>query len=56
MAAVRQAVAEQANWVEIDVQETADGEVVLFHDSDFKKLTGLDLKIWNATRADLGED
>ncbi len=53
MAAVRQAVAEQADWVEIDVQETADSEVVVFHDSDFKKLTGLDLKIWNATRADL---
>jgi glycerophosphoryl diester phosphodiesterase len=53
MAAVRQAVAEQADWVEIDVQETADGEVVVFHDSDFKKLAGLDLKIWNATRADL---
>ena len=53
LAAVRQAVAEQADWVEVDVQETADGEVVVFHDSDFKKLAGQDLKIWNATRADL---
>ena len=53
MAAVHQAVVQQADWVEIDVQETADGDVVVFHDSDFKKLAGLDLKIWNATRADL---
>jgi glycerophosphoryl diester phosphodiesterase len=55
MAAVRQAVQEQADWVEIDVQETADGEVVVFHDSDFMKLAGRDLNIWNATRADLLE-
>lgn len=53
MAAIRQAVAEQADWTEIDVQETADGEVVVFHDSDFKKLADVDLKIWDATMDDL---
>ncbi len=53
MAAVRQAIEDGADWVEIDVQETADGEVVVFHDSDFMKLAGVDLKIWDATMADL---
>ena len=53
LAAVAQAIEDRANWVEIDVQETADGEVVVFHDSDFKKLAGLDLKIWDATMEDL---
>ncbi len=53
LAAVQQAVADGADWVEVDVQEAADGEVVVFHDSDFKKLSGLDLKIWDATMADL---
>ena len=53
MAAVRQAVEEGTDWVEIDVQETADGEVVVLHDSDFKKVAGVDLKIWDATMADL---
>ena len=53
MAAVRQALVDRADWVEIDVQETADGHVVLFHDSDFMKLAGVDLKIWDATLADL---
>jgi glycerophosphoryl diester phosphodiesterase len=53
LAAIREAIAAGADWVEIDVQETADGEVVVFHDSDFMKLAGVDLKIWNATRADL---
>ena len=53
LAAVRRAIADGADWVEIDVQETADGEVVVFHDSDFMKLAGVNLKIWDATLADL---
>ena len=53
MAAVERALEDGADWVEIDVQETADGEVVVFHDSDFMKLAGNDLKIWDATMADL---
>ncbi len=53
MAAVRQAIADKADWVEIDVQETAEGEVVVFHDSDFMKTANVDLKIWDATMADL---
>jgi len=53
MAAVEQALADRADWVEIDVQETADGEVVVAHDSDFMKLAGVDLKVWDATMADL---
>ena len=53
MAAVKQAILDRADWVEIDVQETADGQVVLFHDSDFMKLSGVALKIWDATMEDL---
>lgn len=53
MAAIRLAIAEGADRVEIDVQENADGEVVVFHDSDFMKLAGNPLKIWNATGEDL---
>jgi glycerophosphoryl diester phosphodiesterase len=55
MAAVEQAIKDGADWIEIDVQETADGEVVVFHDSDFMKLAGRDLKIWDATIDDLKE-
>ena len=55
LAAVKQAIEDGADWVEIDVQETADGEVVVMHDSDFMKQAGVDLKIWNATKADLAE-
>lgn len=53
MAAFRQAIEDGADWIEIDVQETADGEVVVFHDSDFMKLARNPLKIWDATVEDL---
>jgi len=53
LASIRAAIDEGADWVEIDVQETADGEVAVFHDSDFMRLAGNPLKIWDATAADL---
>jgi len=49
IAAIRQAIEDDADWIEIDVQETVDGEVVVLHDSDFMKLAGVDLKIWDGT-------
>lgn len=49
MAAIDQAIYDKSDWVEIDVQETVDGEVVVIHDSDFMKLAGVNLKIWEAT-------
>jgi len=53
MAAFKKAIEDGADWVELDVQETADGEVVVLHDSDFMKIAGKDLKIWDATLEDL---
>jgi glycerophosphoryl diester phosphodiesterase len=53
LASVRKAIEDKADWIEIDVQETADGEVVVIHDSDFMKLSGRGLKIWDATLSDL---
>ncbi len=55
LAAINKAAEDNADWIEIDVQETADNEVVVAHDSDFMKLAGVDLKIWDATMADLTE-
>ncbi len=49
LASVRAAIEDRADWVEIDVQETLDGEVVVVHDSDFMKLAGNPTKVWNAT-------
>lgn len=53
MAAIRQAIEDGADWVEIDVQEISDGSVVVFHDSDFMKLAKDPTKIWEATPDDL---
>ena len=53
LAAMRQAIEYATDWVEIDVQETSDEQVVVFHDSDFMKLANVDLKIWDATMSDL---
>ncbi len=55
MAAVVKAIEDGADWVEIDVQETADGVVIVAHDSDFMKLAGVDLKVWDATMEDVSE-
>nr|WP_280636463.1 glycerophosphodiester phosphodiesterase [Shimia sp. R10_1] len=55
MASILKAIEDQADWVEIDVQETVDGAVVVMHDSDFMKLAGNPLKIWDASLADLEE-
>lgn len=40
LAAVKQAIAEGADWVEVDVQENAEGTVLVFHDKDFMRLGG----------------
>jgi glycerophosphoryl diester phosphodiesterase len=53
LASFAKAIEDKADWVELDVQESADGEVVVVHDSDFMKLAGVDLKVWDATADEL---
>ncbi len=55
MAAVEKAIEDGADWVEIDVQETADGEIIVVHDSDFMKSSSMPLKVWDATMEDIAE-
>jgi glycerophosphoryl diester phosphodiesterase len=49
MASFALAIEDRATWVELDVQESADGEVIVMHDSDYMKIAGVDLKAWDAT-------
>jgi glycerophosphoryl diester phosphodiesterase len=51
LASIRAAIEDRSDWVEIDVQETRDGEVIVVHDSDFMKLSGVPLKVWDGTLA-----
>jgi glycerophosphoryl diester phosphodiesterase len=53
MAAFQRGIADGADWLELDVQENADGVVVIEHDRDFMKVAGVDLEVWQATDADL---
>jgi len=55
LASVRAAIEDGTDWVEIDVQETLDGQVIVVHDSDFMKLSGVPLKVWDGTLAQVQE-
>jgi len=55
LASIRQAIADGTDWVEIDVQETVDGKVIVIHDSDFMKLASVDLKVWDGTLEQIRE-
>lgn len=55
LASISQAIKDGADMIEIDVQESIDGEIVVIHDSDFMKLAGVDLKVWDGTLKQLQE-
>ena len=38
-----------ADFAEIDVQETKDGQLILLHDDSLKRITGLDKNVWEMT-------
>lgn len=53
LASFRLAVEQGTDYVELDVQESRDGDVLVVHDSDLMKLGGGPTKIWEATTAEL---
>ena len=55
IAAFERGIADGADWLELDVQEDADGTVVVAHDRDFMREAGSRLEVWQATQADLAD-
>lgn len=53
LAAFRLAADQRTDFVELDVQESFDGEVVVVHDSDLMKVGGSPTKIWDGDAATL---
>ena len=53
LAAFRLAAEQGADFVELDVQESADGEVMVVHDSDLMKVGGSPMKIWETSAVEL---
>jgi glycerophosphoryl diester phosphodiesterase len=45
LSAIRKAIESKADYAEIDVQQTADGVVVLLHDRDLKRVAGLSRRL-----------
>lgn len=43
------AIEEGADFIELDVQETADGQIVVLHDADLMRMAGVDKRIWEST-------
>ncbi|MEL6807562.1 MAG: glycerophosphodiester phosphodiesterase family protein [Pseudomonadota bacterium] len=55
MASVKRAIEDGADWIEIDVQESAEGTVIVAHDSDFMKAANVPTKVWDVTASDLAD-
>ena len=49
LASLEAAINNLSDYAEIDVQETKDGELVLLHDNNLKRTTGVNWKIWETT-------
>ena len=55
LAAIRAAIADSADWAEIDVQETLDGVVVVHHDADFMRVDRDQRKIWETPWSEVSQ-
>ncbi len=53
LAALRLAIEDGAQMAEIDVQETADGQVIVIHDSDLRRVGGVDRLVRDSPFAEL---
>ena len=55
MAAFERGIKDGADYIELDVQEDADGTVVIAHDRDFMRAAGASIEVWHATQEDLAD-
>lgn len=55
LSALEYAIESKSDFAEIDVQETKDGEIVLMHDNNLKRTTGLNANIWTLTYDELSQ-
>lgn len=53
LASMKKAIEMKADMSELDVQETADGKMIILHDGSLKRTTGVDKNIWETNYADL---
>ncbi len=44
-----------ADWIELDVQQSKDGQLIVIHDSNFKRTTGVDANTWELTYEEIAQ-
>ncbi len=49
MSAFRGAKEKGADWIELDVQQTKDGKIIVMHDTNLKRTTGVNKNTWTVT-------
>ena len=55
MAAFRGAKELGADWIELDVQQSKDGQIFVLHDTNLKRTTGVDANTWEMTYAEIAK-
>lgn len=53
LAAIRYAIEDGADYIELDVRETADGQLVLLHDKDLLRVASDPRDVWDVSLAEL---
>ncbi|MCM1288236.1 MAG: glycerophosphodiester phosphodiesterase [Clostridium sp.] len=44
-----------ADWIELDVQQSKDGQIIVMHDTNFKRTTGIDANTWELTYEEISK-
>ena len=55
MAAFQGALEAGADWIELDVHESKDGQIFVMHDKSFKRTTGVNALAWTLTYDEIAE-
>lgn len=55
MAAFQGAVDQDADWIELDIQQSADGEIFVMHDTNLKRTAGINRNTWEMTWEELSQ-
>lgn len=55
MSAFKAAKEEGADWIELDVQQTKDGRIIVAHDTSFKRTAGMNKHTWELTYEEIKE-
>ena len=53
MPAFEAAVELGADWIELDIQQTRDGQIVVMHDTNLRRTTGLNRYVWELDYAEI---